>query len=199
MILDKRSYFYIIASLLSFIVFFLFRQFPESIFINVMETVWMLLYILCAVLIFDGKLVQERKPLIKEKSKKKLIVVVVLLCLLTAKTICSIYVRHITKTVPSIGKKELLEYVMLYFVAGLYEELMFKRGVYGILCRLFPHKLLAMILCSAVFFMFHFRFSFMSVFSLMLYQLFTLGLFELYPDIFTFGIFHALWNISLWI
>ncbi|MCR4736002.1 MAG: hypothetical protein K5829_13460 [Treponema sp.] len=196
----KKIVFYMVISLLSFVIFFSFQKLlSDSGVIFVIETIWMLLCIIAAFLFFDKSLVDETKALISIKNKKKIIVVLILFSFVAVKIVCSIYVTHIVKSFPKIGRIELMEYIILYSVAGIYEELLFKRGIYGALCYVMPKKVFSILLCSVIFFLFHFRFSLISAFALILYQLFTLMLFELYPNILTFGIFHALWNIALWI
>ena len=153
--------------------------------------------IIMAVIIFFFRFYKEKKVTITKKHKNIVHVLYLLFAfVILFKLFFSIKMKYTTGNYSSFFEFRIIERSILYLTAALYEECVFKGIIYEQL-KLYNKKSISFLFTVLIFFILHDSFTIYSLIGLSLYQIYTLIIYEMEPDILKLSLFHFLSNMAI--
>ena len=145
----------------------------------------------------------NRKDFKEDKNtslQAKIIICSILFLLLAVRVFFVIRLKYFTHTIiNNYSILERIKWLLIFTGVGFTEEILFKSILYKKIIRPLLPVSIAVLICALVFALWHIRFYIFSIVATMIFQLITLPMYEKYPNIFVYSVFHALLNFSFYL
>ena len=153
--------------------------------------------IIMAVIVFLFWFNKENKATITKIHKNIVHLLYILFAfVIFVKIFFTLRMKYMTGNYFSFFEARVLERNILYLTAALYEECVFKGIIYEKL-KLYNKKSISFVFTVLIFFILHGSFTIYSIIGISLYQIYTLIIYEMEPDIFKLSLFHFLSNMAI--
>ena len=150
--------------------------------------------VLAVILLFTDAVKVNKVNARTVKNSNKIITIAFASVIIIVKFMLAFLVR--TETPAMISIQEFLVYVIMYFISGFTEELMFDCLLYENLRKTRIPFVLCLAVVSLLFAFYHLEFKPLMFLGFFVFRLAMLLEYKNNPSLLLWGIFHALWNIS---
>lgn len=186
---EKKLNFIVLLSLFTFPIF--------NYFITGKKLKYIYEIIVMAIIIILFFFRKEEKATCKKKYRNLAHLLYLLFAfIILLKCFLTLRMKYITGNYSLFLESRVLEKHVLYLIAAVYEECVFKGIVYDGLKK-YNIKIFAFLFTVLMFFILHGSFTIYSIIGISLFQIYTLIIYEIEPDILKLSLFHYLSNMAI--